>query len=667
MRRSPTRREFLGTLGAGSLAPASVGNVSLDNATDPLRSHPFAPEPSVEWSRELTDGRVQPLELADGRLYVRTLRSIRALSPDGSERWRVETGDGQPDVVVGPDSAYPELDSTLYVTGDETVRSLDPDDGDTGWRYDTEEWTSIWGVTPELVLVRDGGVTALSRADGAVRWRYDFDGHAWLRPQYRDGRLYVGTSEAELHALDARDGSVRWRVDRSTGEGIETETPSLLVAAVADGRVLAWNEDDGTATAFDTADGTERWQFRTDEAPTGFPGTAADGTVYLNDSGTIRALDAGDGRERWYADLGAESEWKPTLLGKGVYVGTEDGLVAFDPDGRERWRVDDGTLAPLELVDGALVTATPDGTMYGLGVDDGAVRWRFELPGDLGWIPVASEGRVYVGTDSGRMVALSDPGPTPVYDAYRAATSTAGLAVGGLLGGALAVGAYRYRNRDDADSASDPALPSEPPVFEDYELLGTLAETEVAEVHRARAPGGTEVAVERVADALDRDAFAEALVTWADLDHEGVLDVRAWDADPVPWVATELPDATLADRAGDLTPRELARAVADAAETVHRAHREGVVHGRLAPESVWLAGGEVRVGDWELAAELRGEFDESDTDRLAAMVRDLLADEHVTENVDEVLSRALADDPADRYDSALKFADALRWVARTEK
>lgn len=663
MEWSPTRREFLGAAGAGSLAPASADTVSWGNVTGAVPDNPFAPEADVRWTVDLGGGSVGPFELVDDTLYVRADSSVRALSTDGSERWRFETASNRLSLLVGPDSGRP--DGTVYVN-DDGVYALDSREGRTRWRYDTENYPIIWGATSELAFVRDDGIAALSSTDGSVRWRFDPGGQLWLRPHTHEETLYVGTTEAELYALATVDGSVRWRVDRSTGDGIETETPNLFVIDVADGHAFAWNSDDGVLSAFDAADGTERWRFEASDASSIFPGAVGDGTVYVNDGGAVQALAIEDGHERWRVDAGMGSRWRPQPLGGDVYAASEDGLLALNSEGRERWRSDAGLLAPLEITDDELVAADPDGTIYGIGVGDGDVRWRFDLPGDLVWIPLASDDGIYVGTDAGTLYAVSAPESTLAYDAYRTATTPASLAVSGLLGGALAVGAYRRRNRDEP--AADPP---EPETFDDFELVELIAETEVAEVHEARTPGGERVALKRLTtDGLSDDRFAEAIRAWADLDHEGVLDIREWDTDPEQWVVTEYADATLADRATDLTTGEIAHAVADVAETLHRAHRDGVVHGRLTPENVLFADESVRVDDWRLAAELRDSPDEQatradDTSRLAEMARDLLADEREVAELSDVLSRALADDPDDRYDSALKFADALRWAARS--
>lgn len=685
MQWSPTRREFLGVAGAGSLAPASAGTASRGNVTDAVPDHPFAPEVETRWSIDLDDSSIFPFELVDDTLYVGTPGTIHAVSTDGTRRWRHSVDSRFPNVVVGPKSAPPAADRTVYVSDDKRVYALDSAEGVVRWRYEGEGRQSVISAIRDVAVVLDDDLAAVSASDGRERWRFDLDGNLSSFPCYDGHLLYVGTNRGKLYALDPV-GAERWRVELPERDGdSESEYPHLLTVETTADLVFAWGSEEGTLYAFETDDGTERWRVRTGENMYWFPGIVYSDTVYVNDRNTLRAFSVADGIERWRFDAESQLGGIPRAVDDTVYVGSEDRIYALSvAKGRERWRSAATTL-PVDAIAGTHVATDLENSIHGLSVDDGGVRWRYDLEESLVMPPRVHDGSVYFGTESGTLGAISVPGSSLASDAYRTATSPAGLAVSGLLGGALAVGAYRRRNSDEA--ADDPPVPA---TFEDYEVVELVAETEVAEVHEARTPRGERVALKRFTPGeLSEEQFAEAIRTWADLNHAGVLEIREWGTDPVPWVVTEYADATLPDRTADLTTEEFAHAVADVAETVHRAHRDGVVHGRLTPESVWFVDGNVRVGDWRLAAELRRSDEEvtpeDDTDRLAEMARDLLADGQETAELFEVLSRvpvsdsadsvAAADsadstnpvdpaDPADRYDSLLKFADALRWAVR---
>jgi hypothetical protein len=81
-------------------------------------------------------------------------------------------------------------------------------------------------------------------------------------------------------------------------------------------------------------------------------------------------------------------------------------------------------------------------------------------------------------------------------------------------------------------------------------------------------------------------ALAERLARWEAIDdHEGVLSLRDWGADPRPWTATEPIAGTLADRTSPDPDQALAEAVR-LADGVAACHQRGVVHGGIDPRNV---------------------------------------------------------------------------------
>ncbi|WP_135854789.1 outer membrane protein assembly factor BamB family protein [Halorussus salinus] len=676
---SPTRRTLLGAAGglvaaassgraasADSARLAGLGDGALGNATDAVPDHPLAPTPEVGWAVETESERpLAKWSAADETLYLGTPTGVSGFSPDGTERWRRSIASVESDVPV---EVYPG-DGAVYVEGETGLRALDAADGDTRWRYfgDTgvvAGHVDVSLVTPEAVLVREEGLTALAAADGEERWRFEPDDPLWFRPRFDGGTVFAGTIRGLVYALDAADGSLRWRADRSA-DGAR----HFSVAGVTDERVLAWDAEEGELYGFDRADGALGWRFDPETDATGFPGTVLERTAYLGDRRTLRAISTDDGTERWRYAAGENVVGWPQFADSTGYVGTVGGVHAVSTaDGTRRWTFSTGADAPVYVAgvaDGTVVADSRGDAVYGLDAERGRLRWRFGYSGHPRWLPQVADDAVYLATEEGTLYALSAPDSTPVYDAYRTVSSPLGLGVGGLFATALSAAAYRRRRerpaRDEEDLTDETADSS----LADYDFGDLLADFERATVHEARSPTGERVALASFdPDALSADAFEAAVETWADLDCRGLLGVRAWDGDPVPWVATDPVDATLADRAADLPTADLAHALADAAEAVHRAHRAGVVHGALSAETVFLADGEVRVGGWGLAAACReesgafgedGPGEESDIGLLVGIAAELLPDDVLTDDSGDLL---------DGRDSALELADALRWAVR---
>ncbi|WP_227357436.1 protein kinase domain-containing protein [Haladaptatus salinisoli] len=125
--------------------------------------------------------------------------------------------------------------------------------------------------------------------------------------------------------------------------------------------------------------------------------------------------------------------------------------------------------------------------------------------------------------------------------------------------------------------------------------------------------------------------------------------------------------------------------------TIHRAHEDRVVHVGLRPTMILLADKTVHVGDWERARVFAEHRDTSDYDapeqitgesvdertdvyRLGAIAHFVVTSQppgdeppsklnsEVSQQFDMVCKTAMATDPADRYQSVMKFDDMLRWA-----
>lgn len=149
----------------------------------------------------------------------------------------------------------------------------------------------------------------------------------------------------------------------------------------------------------------------------GFQPVVADGRVYVaNEGGKVVALSLDDGKHVWEQDTDKHLVSGPSLVDGSLLVGTRNGelLALSAEDGSKQWSADlpSEVVAPVAGADGIVVTRTVDGHVAALDLSNGESVWTIEgtnmpkltIHGTPS--PVIRGDTVYVGLDSGRILAL---------------------------------------------------------------------------------------------------------------------------------------------------------------------------------------------------------------------------------------------------------------------
>jgi len=227
-----------------------------------------------------------------------------------------------------------------------------------------------WGPTVEnthFQPAEQAGLTAEQVPRLHLRWAFGFPDatSAWAQPAIVGGRVYVGSQNGTVYALDAVSGCVVWtftaqggvRASISIGPGLRSREPRASFGATgaraatgqAAGYVAYFSDQKGFAYAVDAATGRPLWTRKVDEHPlvrlTGSP-TLYDNRLYVPTSsyeeggkppgyacctfrGSIVALDAKTGEVIWKTYTIAE---EPRLLRQYA-----DGTELRGPAGGAIW------------------------------------------------------------------------------------------------------------------------------------------------------------------------------------------------------------------------------------------------------------------------------------------------------------------------------------------
>ena len=298
---------------------------------------PASNGPAMVDAARLTNANSEPGNwMSDGRTYSGQRYSpLKQIDADNIKQlglaWHYDIKEGK----YGQEATPIVVDGVMYVSTDlSRVKALDAKTGKEIWSFDPEVDGS-W-----LLHVCCGFVNR-----GVAVWK---------------GKVYVGTLDGRLIAIDAKTGKQVWSTqtfDKSRGYAI-TGAPIVVKGKVIIGNAGAENDARGYVTAYDADTGKQAWRFYT------VPGNPADG---FKSKAMEMAAKTWSGE--WWKAGGGGVVWNsfsydPEL--NLLYFGTSNGVQwarkLRDPSGKDNLFVS---------------------SVIALNADTGEYVWHYqEVPGD---------------------------------------------------------------------------------------------------------------------------------------------------------------------------------------------------------------------------------------------------------------------------------------------
>jgi outer membrane protein assembly factor BamB len=319
--------------------------------------------------------------------------------------------------------------AVVFGSGDGHLYAVDEATGKERWRFETGGGVDGPAAYVNGLLVaqsRDGNLYAVDARTGKERWRLPLGAekpHPWGWDFYLSGpavagsRLFVGSGSGEVLAVDGGTGKVLWR--HATAGRVRSSP------AVAEGTVYVGSFD-GYLYALDAESGAERWKFATqgvsiDLEEAGYdrrsvqssPAVAGGLVVVGSRDGRLYAVDRATGKERWNFDH--QISWvvsSPAVVGGRAIVGSSDGRFIHAVDlatGKEAWRTrTESNALPAPAVAGdVVVSGDASGNILGFDLGTGRELWRVATGEAVHSSPLVREGKVFIGSDDGKLYALS--------------------------------------------------------------------------------------------------------------------------------------------------------------------------------------------------------------------------------------------------------------------
>lgn len=253
----------------------------------------------------------------------------------------------------------------------------------------------------------DSFLYALDEATGSLKWKFETQGRIASTPAVHDGVVYFGSYDGAFHAVDAAAGKEKWKFNvdyerRFAAPGIHGNVPARQVipdawdfyqsSPVVDGGRVYFGSGDGNVYALDAATGALRWKFHTADVVHSSPAIAGD-TLYVGSFDTwLYAIDAERGTERWRFKTGEDPvnhnqtglTSSPVVVGGTVYFGCRDAHVyAVDAaTGKQKWAyyTDRGWVSATPAVRGGSLYVGTGSSLKFLALDTATGTPRFSVP-----------------------------------------------------------------------------------------------------------------------------------------------------------------------------------------------------------------------------------------------------------------------------------------------
>ncbi len=284
--------------------------------------------------------------------------------------------------------------------------------------------TPVTSQSSTPVAATESSVSALSAGTGTLRWTFTAGAQVQNVPVVEQGTLFVGADDQKVYALNIADGSVRWK---SSVDG----QPHVIT--VQDGVVYGDIDQDvgghftrGPIFALDARTGAQKWL----SAISGSFYGLVDGVIYAaTTDNQLYALDAARGSVLWQFQMKAQFDGLKVIDGQVYLLAAQRASgnanvvlsVLNASTGALQWGY---PTSPKDLENLSLVGAE-NGVVYltssqqqnlasmplalALSASDGTLLWQYHVhsPAASFTESALDPDRIYLGTDTGALVALS--------------------------------------------------------------------------------------------------------------------------------------------------------------------------------------------------------------------------------------------------------------------
>jgi len=244
--------------------------------------------------------------------------------------------------------------------------------------------------------------TAATISSSAIKplWTFKCEDEIRASPILYQGKVFIGSYDYNLYALDAINGSFVWKYP--------TEGGVVTRPAVYENEIFFGSED-GNLYVLNVRTGRLLWTYSTNGPVRSSPRIAEELVVFGSDDHRLYVLSIPHSRALWTFSAADAIRSTPLIAQERIYVGCESGdFYCLDLRGELKWRQQARraiTASPI-LVGQALYFPSLDGMLYAMEARTGWMLWRFRMAKGSITTPANAENLIFVGSADSHLYAV---------------------------------------------------------------------------------------------------------------------------------------------------------------------------------------------------------------------------------------------------------------------
>ena len=276
----------------------------------------------------------------------------------------------------------------------------------------------------------DGIVYALDLENGSIVWEYNAESGFESPALFVGGSLVIGALDGILYCLDAENGSLRWMYDLAAQlSGSANWVPGRSISAAngreggvpgaSDSIEILIGSYDGSLYSFDLSSGSMLWNYATENFINGAPslfyrennaGDTESLAVFGSCDARVHAVSILDRAGTISVETGSYIAGSAAIRDGLAYLGNYGGraLCVDVEDGRVVWefQTEDPFFSSPAVDEERFVIGSRDGRVCCLDRMSGELLWYFQTGGAVDSSPVICGDRVIAGSMDGRLYML---------------------------------------------------------------------------------------------------------------------------------------------------------------------------------------------------------------------------------------------------------------------